>query len=184
MAKKKSAGQFQTTSDREFLKELKDSISNIDGFLQEIVNNKTVERIKPLSVELRKLLNPGGKGNAVLQRAQNRFGVKFVFPDGSKTLPRTPIKAGLNDYINRMIFAIGGRPVTRISLVKLVADERGAHIDDQADILHRQSQGVMLPLGNPARDKLFFEPNHRYLIVIAKTVSSVVKNQLLNSVSF
>ncbi|OGM80614.1 hypothetical protein A2366_04170 [Candidatus Woesebacteria bacterium RIFOXYB1_FULL_33_9] len=77
-----------------------------------------------------------------------------------------------------MIFSIGGRPVTRIEVVKLVADQKGAHIDDGIDPLHRQSQGTILPLGNPARDKLFFEQNHLYIIEIAKTIVQVVTRQL------
>jgi len=168
-------------SNDEFFVEMGESIKNIDDFLGEIIKNKLTARIKPMSVELRKLLNPGGQGNFALQRAQERFGVKFNFPDRSKTLPRTVIQVSLDEYINRMIFAIAGRPVTRIELVKLMANERGAHTDEWVDVLHRQSRGVILPLGNPARDKLFFEQNHYYLIEIGRTVVGVVSSQLLKN---
>ncbi len=170
--------RVESTKD-DFFREIQDSISNIESFLKEIIDNKAIARVKPLSVELRKLLNPDSQGDDVLKRAEKKFGISFVFPDGSKTLPRTRIEVGLEDYINRMIFSIGGRPVTRIELVELVANQKGAHTDEKSDPLHKQSRGVVLPLGNPARDKLFFEQNHLYLIEIAKTVAQVVRSQLL-----
>ncbi|MBI4129773.1 hypothetical protein HY468_00500 [Candidatus Roizmanbacteria bacterium] len=167
------------STEQELLKEIEDSISNIESFMTDIIKNNSTARINPLSVELRKLLSPYTRGDYVLKRAEEKFGIKFLFPDGSKTLPRTRIDVGLEDYINRMIFSIGGRPITRIILIKLVADEKGAHTDEEKDPLHAQSQDVILPLGNPARDRLFFEQNHLYLVEIAKTIVQVVKNQLL-----
>lgn len=65
----------------------------------------------------------------------------LFFPDRSKTLPRTRVDVGLHDYIHRMIFAIGGRPISRIELIKLLADQKGAHTDEKSDVLHKQSKG-------------------------------------------
>ncbi|HCR35939.1 MAG: hypothetical protein UR33_C0006G0047 [Candidatus Woesebacteria bacterium GW2011_GWA2_33_20] len=163
---------------KEFIEEIFDSISNIEFFLKDIIENNAVARIKPLSVEIRKLLNPNSNGDSGLKRVEHVIKRTFIFPDRSKILPPTRIDVGLDEYINRMIFSIGGRPVTRIEVVKLVADQKGAHIDDGIDPLHRQSQGTILPLGNPARDKLFFEQNHLYIIEIAKTIVQVVTRQL------
>lgn len=162
---------------KEFIKEIFDSISNIEFFLKDIIENNAVARIKPLSVELRKLLNPNSNGDSGLKRVEHIIKRAFIFPDRSKILPPTRIDVGLDEYINRMIFSIGGRPVTRIEIIKLVADQKGAHIDDGIDPLHKQSQGIILPLGNPARDKLFFEQNHLYIIEIARTVVQVVNKQ-------
>src|SRR3989304_6453006 len=100
-------------SNDEFFVEMGESIKNIDDFLGEIIKNKLTARIKPMSVELRKLLNPGGQGNFALQRAQERFGVKFNFPDRSKTLPRTGIQVSLDEYIKKKNFFIVGGPLPK-----------------------------------------------------------------------
>ncbi len=77
-----------------------------------------------------------------------------------------------------MIFAVAGRPFTRLILICMVADEKGAHADDVVDQMHAISQQVILPLGNPARDKLLFNQNTTYLLLIAKTVVKVIEEQL------
>lgn len=66
-------------TDDEFLDEVRDSISNVESFLKEIIQDKTLARIKPLSVELRKLLSPDSQGDFVLERAEKRCGIQFVF---------------------------------------------------------------------------------------------------------
>lgn len=166
-------------TEQELFQEIKDSTDNLKDFLIDITKDKKLSKINPLSVELRKLLNPKGQGDQLLKRAEDIFKIKLEFPDRSKTLPPTEIKVPLEEYINRLAFSLGGRVVTRIDLIKLVADEKGAHTDENADILHTQSQGILLPLGNPARDKLFFEQNHRYLISFAYIVVTVVEEQII-----
>lgn len=166
----------------DLLREIKESIDNLDSFLEDILKNKKMARIKPLSVELRKLL-VDGEGNSVLKRAEEEFGIKLKFPDRAPVLPPQTIEVDLDDYVNRLAFALGGRRFTRKKLIYMVADQRGAHTDEKPDILHTQSKGIILPLGNPARDRLFFEQNHMYLISMAKTVVDVVKNQIIDVVN-
>ena len=160
------------------LQETKDAISNLKIFVDQITQQRNESLVKPLSVELRKLLSPYGRGNDLLFRIEQDRNIRLVFPDGTKTLPRTTVNVHLDDYRDRMIFAIGGRPVTRLDLICMVANEKGAHTDDVIDQMHAISEQVILPLGNPARDKLLFTQNTMYLLTIAKTVVKVVEEQL------
>lgn len=166
----------------EKLREARDSINNLKIFIHEITQNRNESLVKPLSVELRKLLSPLGRGNNLLSRLEKERGINLVFPDRSKLLPPTLENVSLVKYRSRMILAIGGRPVTRLELVCMVANEKGAHTDDIIDQMHAISQKVILPLGNPARDRLFFNQNTTYLLAIAKTVVKVVEEQLLGKV--
>lgn len=174
-------GKKTKLTKQELFHEIRESIDNLESFLEDIIKDKKMARIKPLSVELRKLL-VGGRGNAVLKRAEEELEIKLRFPDRAKVLPPRTIEVGLDDYINRLVFALGGRGFTRKKLIYMVAEQKGAHIEKQPDILHRQSKRIILPLGNPARGGSFFEQNHRYLISIARTVSIVVKEQILDCV--
>ncbi|MBI3103550.1 hypothetical protein HYZ05_01290 [Candidatus Daviesbacteria bacterium] len=166
-------------TEKELFQEIAESIDNLKSFLKDILKDQKLARIKPLSVELRKLLNPKIEGDGLLARAEQVFGIELHFPEKSKTLPRTEVIVTLDEYINRLAFSLGGRAVTRIQLVKVVADQKGAHVDPRPDVLHIQSKGVILPLGNPARNKLFFEQNYQYLISFTITVMSVVEEQII-----
>lgn len=174
-------GKKTKLAKEELLQEIKESIDNLESFLRDIIKNKKTARVKPLSVELRKLLVEG-RGNALLKRAEDEFGIKLRFPDKAPVLPPRTIEVDLDDYINRLAFALGGRRFTRKKLIYMIANQKGAHTDEGPDILHRQSKGIILPLGNPARDRLFFEQNHMYLISIAKIVVDVVKGQIIGVV--
>jgi len=170
---------MKTLSKKQKLQELRDSIENLELFVSKILKDKKGSPIKPLSVELRKLCAKG-EGNNLLKRIEDDMGTKLTFPDGSHTLPRTTIQVGIDDYLNRTIFAIKGRPITRIQLIKLVANQKGAHLDEQEDILHKQSREVVLPLGNLARGGVLLEQNIRYLVKIAQTITSVVNEQVFS----
>lgn len=161
------------------LKELEDITSNISYFTQAIRGGRA-SLATSLSVELRKLLSPVGRGNDLLKRIENEMKIELEFPDGSKTLPRTRVFVNLEDYRNRIIFALRGRTITRLELIQLVANQKGAHLDDLADILHTQSKGIFLPLGNLARGGVLLEQNVRYLVEIGETVNSVIVRQVLN----
>ena len=180
MSKPKS-GRYKTTTvgSTEKIREVRDSINNLKIFIREIIQDRNESLVKPMSVELRKLLSPDGKGNDLLSRLEKEMGIKLIFLDRAKTLPPTLENVSLEEYRTRMIFAIGGRPVTRLELVCIVANEKGAHIDDVIDQMHAISQKVILPLGNPARDRLLFNQNTTYLLTIATTVVKVVGEQLL-----
>ncbi len=172
---------YKTTAvvNAERLKEVKDAVSNLKIFIEQITQQRNESLVKPMSVELRKLLSPYGRGNDLLSRIEKDQNINLVFPDGTKILPRTIENVSLDAYRNRMIFAFGGRPVTRLDLIHIIADEKGAHTDDVIDHMHVISQQVILPLGNPARDKLFFNQNTMYLLTIAKTVVGVAEDQLV-----
>ena len=166
---------------QELYQEIKDSSDNLRDFVGSIINDNKLAKIKPLSVELRKLLNPK-EGDQLLKRAEDIFKINLQFPDHSKALPPTEVSVSLEDYINRLAFSLGGRVVTRIDLVRLVANQKGAHTDENADILHTQSQKIILPLGNPAKDKLFFEQNYKYLLSFASTVIKVIEEQIIEKI--
>lgn len=168
-----------TLSTKQKIQELKEIVENIELFVSKILKDGKSPLVKPLSVELRKLYSTG-KGNNLLKRLENDLKVELVFPNGSHTLPRTKIYVGIDEYINRMIFAIKGRTVTRIQLLKLVANQKGAHLDRDEDVLHKQSQEVALPLGNLARGGVLLEQNTRYLVEIAQTTTDVINKQILS----
>jgi len=165
-----------TTTD--LFQEIEDIADNMKDFLNQIIRDKKTARIKLLAVELRKLLNPSERGGSVLERAEEVFRITLKFTVSTLPPPNTK-EVGLCDYIHGLAFALSGRRVERLDIIKLVADEKGAHTDPTADILHTQSKGIILPIGNPARDQLFFEQNQTYIISIAKTVLEVVKNQII-----
>lgn len=168
-----------TISVTEKLKEAKDAVSNLNICIKQITQHQNKSLIKLMSVDLRKLLSPYGRGNDLLSRLEKEQNMSLTFPDGTKTLPRIIEYVGLDEYRNRMIFAFGGRPITRLNLICMIADEKGAHTDDTIDQMHAISQQVILPLGNPARDKLLFNQNTMYLLSIAKTVVKVIEEQLI-----
>jgi hypothetical protein len=163
---------------RERVREAKDAANNLRVFVEQITSQHNESLIKPMSVELRKLLSPHGRGNDLLSRLEKELNVNLVFPDRAKTLPPAMENVGLDSYRNNLIFAVGGRPVTRLDLICMIADEKGAHTDDLVDQMHSISQRIVLPLGNPARDGLLFEQNTTYLLTIAKTVAGVIEGQI------
>lgn len=162
----------------ERVQEAKDSMNNLKIFINQITLRHNESLVKPMSVELRKLLSPHGRGNDLLSRLEKEFNIKLVFPDRAKTLPPAIENVELDEYRNRMIFAVGGRPITRLELICMIADEKGAHTDNVVDQMHAISQQVLIPLGNPARDRLFFTQNTTYLLTIAITVVNVIEKQI------
>lgn len=160
------------------VQEAKDAANNLRVFIEQITSRRNESLIKPMSVELRKLLSPHGRGNDLLSRLEKELNITLVFSDRAKTLPPAMENVGLDSYRNNMIFAVGGRPVTRLDLICMIADEKGAHTDDMVDQMHAISQQVILPLGNPARNSLFFPQNTTYLLTVAKTVVGVIEGQL------
>ena len=162
----------------ERIQEAKDGANNLRIFIEVIMTHHNESLIKPLSVELRKLLSPHGLGNDLLSRLEKELNVDLVFPDRTKKLPPAMESVGLDTYRNNLIFAIGGRPVTRLDLIRMIANEKGAHTDNLVDQMHTISQQVIPPLGNPAKDGLLFEQNTTYLLTIAKTVASVIETQI------
>ena len=173
-----SSSPRPTLTAADLFKEIEDIADNMEDLLNQIIKNRKIPRVKLLAVELRKLLNPNERGGSVLERAQKTFGIPLRFTVGSMPPPNTK-QVNLREYANGFAFFLHPREWKRIDIIKVVADEKGAHISPSADIIHTQSKGIILPIGNPARDRLFFEQNHTYIISIARTVLGVIKNQVI-----
>ena len=161
----------------DLLDELKDTTSHMELMLDEIIQKKNTSYAKQLSVDLRKLFSPT-KGDDLLRRIENSLDIKLSFPDRSKKLPPKTIQVGLDEYRNRLSFALQGRTFTRIKLINLISGQKGAHVDDSADKLHFQSKKILLPLGNLARGGVLLEQNTRYLVLIAQTTLKVISQQI------
>lgn len=176
MTKLPTNSRYQIT-DKDFFKEIQEIIANIEILLDQIINHKKNSLVKTLSVELRKLLNPTERGGSVLERAQKTFGITLEFTVNTPPPPNTKL-VGLDNYIHGLAFFLAPRRWSRIDIIKVVADEKGAHTDPTSDIIHTQSKNIILPIGNPARDRFFFEQNYTYIISIGVTILKVVRNQI------
>jgi hypothetical protein len=162
-----------------YLAELRDSVKNLEYFVAEITKNEKYSLVKPLSVELRKLLYEGGRNNNLLGRLEKDLKIKIKFPCRTKSLPHKTIDCNIEDYRKEFIFKVSGRSFNRIDLIKMVANEKGAHIDDNEDPLHEISKKIFLPLGNPARGGSILDQNTMYLVSIAKITIRVIRNSIL-----
>lgn len=162
----------------ELFKEIGKIADNMENMLTSIIKTKNASNINLLAVELRKLLSPTEKGGSLLERAEKTFGITLRFTVSAMPPPNTK-QVGLDEYIHGLAFFLRPRRWERIDIVKLVADEKGAHLDPAPDILHSQSQKIIIPVGNPKRGGLLFEQNQTYVINIARTVLGVIKQQIL-----
>ncbi len=129
-----------------------------------------------MSVELRRLYSPG-QGNHLLERIEQKFNVKLKYPLKDK-LPDKYKEVSLTEYINSLAFVSNGITYTKMEVINLVADQRGAHTDNVADALHYISPFIMLPWKNPAKTKLLLPQVLHCLLSIAETTYFVVDKQL------
>src|SRR3989344_937612 len=162
----------------DYINEFKQISERIDLYILEIIDRKNYSLASPLSVELRKLFL-SGQGNDLFRKYQSAHEINLSFPDRGKTLPPHTVAVTLDEYIDNMIFALQGRVVTRKGLIEIVADERGAHYDEKADILHKQSGRIMIPVGNPSKTGIHPQ-NISYLVQIGKVASKVIKEQIIH----
>lgn len=65
-----------------------------------------------------------------------------------------------------------------MDVINLVADQRGAHTDDEADVFHYTSPFVQLPWGNPAKTKLLLPQDLHCLLSISQVTYGVADKQL------
>ncbi|NMC36528.1 hypothetical protein GYA49_05795 [Candidatus Beckwithbacteria bacterium] len=167
-------------SSKEKVDELKKIANNICLFINEIKNNQNLSLVNSLAVELRKLFDEKNPGNNLLERLENDLNIKLKFPDKKTRLPPQTTHVSIDDYKNNLVFSSNGRGFTRIEIIKILADKKGAHLDDQQDIIIKQSEKIFLPFGNPAKTKLILEQNHYYLLAIAITTIKVINEQIFN----
>jgi len=163
---------------KDTVQELKEIVDHMELLLDQIINKKQQSLDKPLSVELRKIFSKG-QGNDLLTRIEKELNIKLIFPGKGKKLPPKTIKISLDEYRAGFIFSLGGRPFSRIKLIKITANQLGAHTDEKVDQIYFQSKNIKLPLGNLARGGILLDQNTYYLTSIAITTVKVVKEQVL-----
>ena len=158
------------------LGELKRSIELIDHYLNQIIKERKLMFGMPLSVELRRLYLTGN-GNLLLERIEKHFNVKLKY----SVVERPPDKykeVGLKEYIEGLAFVSNGKPYSRRNIISLVADQRGAHTDENMDLLHFESPFILLPWGNPAKTKLLIPQDLHVLMQIGMQTVIAANSQL------
>lgn len=158
------------------LAEMNRSIHLISHYLDQIINKRQLMFGVPLSVELRKLYLPG-RGNDLLKIIQRQFGVKLQY----SIIERPPDKyknVNLEEYISGLAFVSNGKAYSRKDIVGLVANQRGAHTDQDMDAMHFESAFIDLPWGNPARTKLFVPQDLHVMMQIGMETLAVAEHQL------
>lgn len=158
------------------LKEFNQSLGLIHHYLDQIINERQLLLGTPLSVELRRLYLPG-RGNHLLETIQRQFQVEIKYtvtdspPDKYKLI-------GLDEYINGLAFVSNNKAYSRKEVIELVANQRGAHTDEEIDPLHFESAFVDLPWGNPAQTKLFVPQDLHIMMQVGRQTLIVADKQL------
>ncbi len=162
---------------QEKINELNESIDHIVHFI-ELIKNGNPTYVKPLSVELRKLFSDG-KGNQLLARVGEEVGLKVKFPIRVKKplMPPTYTEVSVDLYLDEFRFFQEGKEYTRRDIIHLVADMKGAHLDDDEKSFHRFEKTTFLPVGNPSKGGVY-PLGTKYLIDIAQTTINVVPNYI------
>lgn len=158
------------------LGEFNKSLGLIGHYLDQIINKRQLQFGTPLSVELRRLYLHG-KGNHLLETIQTQFGVKVKY----SVIDRPPDKykkVNLEKYINGLAFVSNGKAYSRKDIVGLVANQRGAHTDEDMDLLHFESPFVLLPWGNLNKTKLLVPQDLHVMMTIGMQTLMVANSQL------
>ena len=156
--------------------ELRESLAHIEHYLELLLQGQYSYQ-KPLSVELRKLLCEG-EGNFLLKKLEKDYGVIFKFSIRSEPLmPPTYKDATVDDYLNEFRFFQEGESYTRRRIIKIVADKKGAHLDDTEKPFHQFEKKTFLPVGNPSKEGVH-PLAAKYLVDIAKTTLRVCTEML------
>lgn len=158
------------------LTELSRSLYLIGHYSKQIIEKKRTVFGLPMSSELRRLHSPG-QGNHLLNRVESRFNVKLKFPLMDKP-PDVYKTVSIDFYINSLAFVSEGTAYTKLQVINLVANQRGAHTDNKLDTLHYISPFINLPWGNPAKTKLLLPQDLHCLLSISKDTYWVADQQL------
>lgn len=162
--------------DMGLLSELNRSLYLIGHYSKQIIEErKTVFGI-PMSVELRRLYSPD-RGNHLLRRIEQRFSVELKYPLKVKP-PNTYEQVLIDEYISSPAFVSNGVKYSKIEVIDLVANQRGAHTDDEIDVFHYSSPFIKLPWGNPAKTKLLLPQDLHCLLSISQDTYWVADKQL------
>lgn len=158
------------------LGELNRSLGLINHYLDQIINKKQLQFGTPLSVELRRLYL-SGKGNHLLKTIGKLFDVEVKF--SVKERPPDMYKlVGIDEYMDGLAFVSNGKAYSRKRIIYLVANQRGAHTDENMDPLHFESPFIFLPWGNPAKTKLLVPQDLYILMEIGMQTLIVADRQL------
>lgn len=158
------------------VEELKESLNHIRHYL-ELLKKGEYSYTKPLSVELRKLLCEGN-GNELLKRIEQDFNLEIKFPVRVEPLiPPTYRNTFIDEYLDEFRFFQEGEQYSRRRIIKMVADKKGAHLDETEKPFHQFEKKTFLPVGNPAKDSVYPLAT-KYLIDIGKTTLQVCENWL------
>ncbi len=158
------------------LSELNRSLYLIGHYSKQIIEEKKTVFGIPMSVELRRLYS-SGRGNHLLKRMEQRFDVKLKYPLKIKP-PDTNKQVSIDEYINSLAFVSNGIRYSKLEVINLVGNQRGAHTDDEADVFHYTSPFVKLPWGNPAKTKLLLPQDLHCLLSISQDTYWVADKQL------
>lgn len=158
------------------LSELNRSLYLIGHYSKQIVEEKKTVFGIPMSVELRRLYSPDN-GDHLLKRIEQRFDIELKYPLKIKP-PETYEQVSIDKYINSLAFVSNGTKYSKMEVINLVADQRGAHTDDAADVFHYTSPFIMLPWGNPAKTELLLPQDLHCLLSICQDTYWVADKQL------
>lgn len=163
---------------------------NQTRFIKKIVNvNKSISYlinqiedgneflIGNLSVELRKLLN-AKKGDNLMQRLEENLGIKFQLLANIDHPFLKPKQIGIDEFKNQLIFAMNGRPVTRMELINMVADQEGAHLDQREDPMISISESVVFAVGSQGKLKKPLSQKSLFIVESAKVLKMLLDNHL------
>ncbi len=155
------------------IQELSDILKHVGHFIY-LVKNGELSYTKPLAVELRKLYC-GGRGNNLLKRIEQDSGIKLIFQ--IRTEPRIPPtykEASIDEYLKEpRFFDIRGKDnmYNREEIISIVANQKGAHVDDVIDAMHQ----ITVPFGNNLPASVL------YLVEIANTTLYVCNSQIFKN---
>jgi len=175
-SKDKQKKKRKPVDDLGLLSELNRSLYLIGHYSKQILEEKKTVFGIPMSVELRRLYSPD-RGDLLLERIEQRFDIKLKFPLKVKP-PDEYEQVSVSEYINSLAFVSNSVKYSKMDVINLVADQRGAHTDDEADVFHYTSPFVQLPWGNPAKTKLLLPQDLHCLLSISQVTYGVADKQL------
>lgn len=176
MSSKSRQQSKKSVDDLGLLSELNRSLYLIGHYSKQILEEKKTVFGIPMSVELRRLYSPD-RGDHLLERIQRRFNVRLRYPLKVRP-PDKYEQVSLDKYINSLAFVSNGVRYTKMEVINLVADQRGAHTDDKANVFHYTSPFFQLPWGNPAKTKLLLPQDLHCLLTISENTYWVAEHQL------
>ncbi len=99
--------------------------------------------------------------------------LSFQYVSKKPYMPPTYTDASVDEYIDEFRFFQEGKEYTRRDIIHMVADKKGAHLDDKEKPFHRFEKTTILPVGNPSKEGVY-PLGTKYLIDIGQTTLRVV----------